>query len=643
MGENLESPGNRDQFPAGIDIESGKTLSEITIHLKYAAFLESKKRRETFKEIIERNKQMHMRKYPQIEKELFDEAYDLVLQKKILPSMRSLQFAGIAIERNHAKIYNCCFLHIENTLSFSESMFLLLSGTGVGYSIQKCHVEKLPVLYHPKEDQSYVYVIPDDIEGWADSIKEIMTSYMPNSIDGERRSSVIFDYTKIRAKGMPLKTSGGKAPGPGPLKLCHERIINLLKTLPDGKNISPINCHDIMGFISDSVLSGGIRRSSMISLFSIEDEEMMKCKSGNWFETHPWRACANNSVVLERGKVTPEQFNSVMTAIESSKAGEPGVFWTSDIDIGTNPCGEVSLRSCQFCNLTEINGSNVIDQEDLNKRAKYASFLGTLQTGYTDFSYLRPKWRIITEEDALLGVSITGIATGKVLDLDLEEAAQSAKDFNGYISKLIDINPAKRVTCIKPGGTTSLVFGCSSGIHPWHSEYYFRRIRINNEEPIYGYLKEKFSNLLEPDLQNPNNTSVFTTVIKSPPSAITRSEGSIQFLERVKKVHSSWIKGGYRSGVNHHNVSATVNVADNEWAITSEWLWSHREDYCGIAVFPHFGSSYKQAPHEDCTEEDYVKYSKILEDMDLTQIKEERDNTDFISTILACSGMLCEK
>jgi len=421
-------------------------LSDLTVHMKYAKYLPKKQRRETWKEIVNRNKEMHIKKFPELKSEI-EEAYKMVLNKKVLPSMRSIQFAGKPIDVNPTRIYNCSYLPIDDWRCFSEVMFLLLSGTGVGFSVQKHHVESLPEIRKPNPNRTRRYLIGDSIEGWSDAIKILIKSYF-----GQSTSTPIFDYSDIRPKGTMLITSGGKAPGPQPLKDCIHNLSKILDNKKDGQQLKPIEVHDLICHIADAVLAGGIRRAALISLFSITDEEMMACKFGNWYETNPQRGRANNSVVILRHKVKKEDFLRLWEKIENSGSGEPGLYFSNSKDMGVNPCCEISLRPYSYCNLTEINVSDVESQEDLNERAKVASFIGTLQASYTDFHYLRDVWQRTTEKDSLIGVGMTGIASGEVLKYDLKEAANAVKQENERVSNLIGIKPAARTTCIKPSG-----------------------------------------------------------------------------------------------------------------------------------------------------------------------------------------------
>jgi len=614
---------------------SNKILSDITVYMKYAKYLPNKNRRETWEELVSRNKEMHQKKYPKIKDEI-EEVYQMVYDKKILPSMRSLQFGGKPIEISPNRVYNCAYLPIDHVDAFSETMFLLLGGTGVGFSVQKHHVDALPEIRKPNPKRSRRYLIGDSIEGWADAIKVLVESYF-----GSKTSTPIFDFSDIRQKGALLVTSGGKAPGPQPLKDCIHNIKKVLDAKSDGDKLSPIEVHDMVCHIADAVLAGGIRRAALISLFSADDNEMISCKSGPWWELNPQRGRANNSAVLLRHKVTKEFFLDLWKRIELSGAGEPGIYFSNDKDWGTNPCCEIGLRPYQFCNLCEVNASDIQSQEDFEKRVRGAAFIGTLQAGYTDFHYLRDVWKRTTQKDALIGVGMTGIGSGVVLGYDMKSAAKAVKEENERVANLIGINKAARTTTVKPSGTSSLVLGTSSGIHAWHNDYYVRRIRVGKNEAIYTYLSVNHPELVEDEVFRPHDTAVISIPQKSPEGSILRYESPFELLERVKRVSKEWIKFGHRGGQNTHNVSATVSLKEEDWELAGNWMWDNREHYNGLSVLPYNGGTYQQAPFEDCDVEKYESMMKSLSNVNLAKIVELQDNTD-LSGEVACAGGACE-
>jgi ribonucleoside-triphosphate reductase len=607
-------------------------LSKLTVFSKYAKYIPELKRRETWDEIVDRYETMMVKKYPKLEKQIV-ETTKFIREKKVLPSMRALQFAGPAAEVNNSRIYNCCYLPIDSIHSFSETMFLLLGGTGVGYSVQKQHVAQLPAVTKPGKLRNYL--IEDSIMGWADAVKVLMKAYLEGGFMPK------FDFRAIRKKGARLVTAGGKAPGPEPLKICLAHVQAVLERKQEGEKLSPIECHDILCHIANSVLAGGIRRSAMIALFSHDDEEMITCKYGNWWETNEQRGRANNSAVLKRGEVEQEEFNSLWKRIEASGSGEPGIYWTNNLDWGTNPCCEIALRPYQFCNLCEVNVSDVVNQEDLNNRVTAAAFFGTLQAGFTDFHYLRPIWQKTTQKDALLGIGMTGIGSGEILKYNLEAAAHVAKLTNQIISEQLGTNEAARITCIKPSGTTSLVLGTASGIHAWHAPHYLRTMRFGKNEDVASYLIVNHPELVEDDVLRPHDTVCVRIPVKAPEGSIFRTESPLETLERVKKFATEWIKAGHVTGDNTHNVSATVSIKTEEWPTVGQWMWDNREHYNGLSVLPFWEHTYKQAPFEDITEEEYNKRLAALQTLDLTNVTELDDTVEF-GQVAACAGGACE-
>lgn len=608
-----------------------KILSDVVIHMKYARYLPEKKRRETWEEIVDRMLLMHAKNLD-LPLTITRSLRDTLIAKQVLPSMRMLQFGGASVELNQSRGYNCASVAADNPAIGWETMFLLLGGTGVGYSVQLHHVAHLPVVQGPIA-RNRRHVIGDSIEGWADAIKVLLRAYF------EGRSSPVFEYNDIREKGTLLVTSGGKAPGPAPLKRCIQAVRAVFDNAV-GRQLKPIEVHSMLCHIADAVLAGGIRRAAMIALFSLNDLEMLYSKHGAWYEKHPHFGRANNSVMLDRNRITESRFRRLMEIIEQGGTGEPGIYFTNDIEQGTNPCVEIALRNMQFCNLTEVNVSDVTTQEELNRRVRIASILGTVQASYTDFHYIREDWKQNCDEESLLGVSMTGIASGGVLHLDLEEAAAVAVAVNRLWADILGINPAARVTCVKPAGTTSLVCGTSNGIHAWHAAYYLRRMRVGKEESIYKYLKDTLPQYVEDDVTDPSQ-AILTIPVKAPEGATLRSESPLELLARVKKFSNEWIKPGHISGPNTHNVSATIPVKPEEWPEITDWMWENREVYNGLSLLPFAPTAYKQTPFEEITRERYEELAKGLSSIDLTQVIEEQDNTTLVGEA-ACAGGACE-
>jgi len=613
--------------------KSNQILSDLVVFNKYAKYVAGEERRETWEEIVDRYINMMKKRYPSLKEEI-DANSKFLYDKKVLMSMRAAQFSGAAIEKSESRVYNCAYLPIDDYRAFSETMFLLLGGTGVGYSVQRDHVNQLPEIHKPKKKQKYL--VSDSIEGWADAVRHLMSSYF-----GMRKTKPVFDFSDIRPKGARLITAGGKAPGHEPLKKCLFNLEIMLDRKEDGERLSPIEVHDMICYIADAVLAGGIRRAALISLFSADDDEMIACKSGAWWENNSQRGRANNSAVLLRHRITKEFFVNLWKKIEDSGSGEPGTYLSNDKDWGTNPCCEIALRPFQFCNLTEINAGNVIDQLDLNERAYAASFFGTLQAGFTNFHYLRSIWKETTEKDALVGVGMTGICNGAVYNLDLQEAVDVTIDANYNTATSIGINPAARITTVKPSGTTSCVVGTSSGIHAWHSKYYIRRMQCNKDEALYQYLAINHPELVK-DMKLIPNSAVIEIPQMAPNTATLREdETALQMLERVQKWNTDWVKQGHINGRNTHNVSATVSVKEDEWEGIVEWMWENKNTFNGLSVLPYDGGTYVQAPFEEITKEEFGKRYAALSKVDLTKVIEIGDNTD-LSNELACSGGSCE-
>ena len=495
-------------------------------------------------------------------------------------------------------------------------------------------MDKLPEIRKPRKTKRFL--VGDSIEGWADAVRALMKSYF-------NKSDVlpIFDFRDIRPKGAELITVGGKAPGPEPLKECLFQIQKVLDRKEDGDPLRSIEAHDIICHIADAVLSGGIRRAALISLFDLDDKEMLTCKFGNWWEQNPQRGRSNNSAVVIRSKVKKKDFLELWGKIVASNSGEPGIYFSNDKDWGTNPCCEIALRPYQFCNLCEVNVSNVESQEDLNARVKAAAFIGTLQASYTDFHYLRSIWRKTTDKDALVGVGMTGIGSGVILKYDLKEAAQIAIEENKTIAKTIGIKSAARITTVKPSGTSSLVLGTSSGIHAWHNDYYIRRMRVGKNEALYTYLLENHPELVEDDFFKPTIQAIISIPQKSPKSAIIRTESAMDLLERTKKFNLEWVREGHIKGSNTNNVSATISVKPNEWDEVGSWMWKYRDTFNGLSVLPYDNGSYTQAPFENITEEEFKKLETPLQSINLKNVYEKSDNTSQKES-LACSGDNCE-
>jgi ribonucleoside-diphosphate reductase alpha chain len=575
---------------------------------------------------------MHLEKFPTLSRDII-KAYKQVHDLKVMPSMRSLQFGGEAITKNNVRLFNCSFAHIKYVRVFAEALYLLLSGTGFGFSVQERHISQLPTVRLPKEEGTYV--VHDSIEGWAEALNRLMEAYLYGSI------RPLYDFSLVRQKGSYLVTTGAKAPGPDPLRQMLGRVETLLKQAV-GRKLADLEVHDIVCLIADCVLAGGIRRAALISLFDRTSNAMLTSKHGNWWEKHPHRARANNSAVLLRGHVSMEEFFHVYDQCIASNAGEPGFFWTNDAEWGTNPCAEIALQSNQFCNLTTTNLTGIKNEKDFDNRIYAASFLGTLQATYTDFPYLSERWKQVTEEEALIGCSFTGIADSSLLSGEsLRNAARTVLDINAKYSKKLGINPAARATAIKPEGTASCVLGSSSGIHARHDQFYLRRVRMNRDDELAKYLMRVCPELVEADLFS--QTGVVVTIPQeSPAGAVLRNnESAIELFERVKLYYENWVVPGHRSGANTHNVSCTINYRPEEVEELREKLWVDRDAYAAVALLPASDTIYQQSPFEGCDEATFNKYDAMVKDIELSKVMEMEDNTNRAET-LSCMGGLCE-
>jgi len=615
---------------------SQQLLSDLIHYTKYAKFLEDFGRKETWTETVDRNRQMHLDRFPKSLHGLIHTTYKNVEAKKVMPSMRSMQFAGRAIEENNTRIYNCAYLPITGTTDFGEIMFLLLGGTGVGYSVQFHHVAQFPQRVNKgRRGDKRIFVVPDTIEGWAEAVRLTVLQYYESGYKLE------LDYSQIRPKGTRLKTAGGLAPGHKPLKDCIDKINKIFKNKQD---LQPIDFHDIVCHIADSVLAGGIRRSACIALFSPEDEEMLTCKSGEWWKLNPQRARANNSVYFVRGETTEEQFSYVFDKIKASGAGEPGIFWSNDTERnwGTNPCAEIALRPYQFCNTSTINTRAA--KGDLSYSASDASILGTLQASYTNFPYLRPIWKQTTEEEALLGVSLCGLMGSRYVfeHEEVRKAAEEVVRINKILSNALGIKQAARTTTIKPEGTAALVFGTSSGIHPYYAPYYTRNVRFNKHEPIAKYLKSVIPSLIEADKHDKNNIVVsIPTAIRDQVYANYNDMPAMELFAAVMYYQFNWVNAGHNSGINKHNVSCTVSVDNKEWRNVKDAMWMHKDYYAGVSLLPYDGHTYEQAPFIEINESQYLEMEKLVKQIDLTKVKETYGK-DHIKDSLACAGGSCE-
>lgn len=612
-------------------------LSNTVIHEKYSKTINNGTDKESYEELIERNQQMHIKRFPSLKEQIKTAYTEFVLTKRVLPSMRSLQFAGKGIEKRHSRIYNCAYSPVRDIYFFSETLFNLLCGTGVGFSVRKTDIDLLPAVQNnplKKEEKGTLrYVVQDSIEGWADAILMLMRSYFDKDYD----YNIEFVYDEIREKGSKIST-GGLAPGYVPLKTAIEKIKQVLDKKKQYSRLSSLEVYDIVCHMSDCVLSGGIRRSALIALFSEGDNEMMSSKLGDWHVSNPQRARSNNSVVLNRETITQSKIEEIL---QYSKLyyGEPGFFLTNSPSMGTNPCAEIALYPYQFCNLTTVNFSKVSSQKELEDCLNIATFIGTLQASYTNFSYLMPRWRRMTEKESLLGVSLTGLARTDLFQFDFKSAARKVVEENEKVARLIGISPAARIGCVKPEGTSSLVLGTSSGIHPYHANTYIRRVRVEKESMIASAFKSFFPMLVEDDLFS-SSLVCLKFPIKSPSNALARQQERIEdILERIEFMFDNWIKPTHRSGENYHNVSATVSVKESEWGELSKKIFDLKDKISGITFLNYDGGRYVQAPFEEISESQY--YSLMQEVFEKTP-EELRNNINgnLLRTILSMTKTL---
>lgn len=631
-------------------------LNDFIAVSRYSRYRSDLGRREVWPEAVARVRDMHLRRFA--DKGIDEDirwAFDLVEKRKVLPSMRSIQFGGAAIEQKNARMFNCSFSFADRPRFFSEAFYMLLCGTGVGFSVQKHHVEKLPVLHDPREgpQEELPFVIPDNIEGWADAVEELITSHIYGWIP-------VLDYSEIRPQGAPLVTAGGKAPGPEPLKKALEAI-DVLLTQARGRKLRPIEVYDIVMHLSQAVLSGGVRRSATICLFSADDLEMAKAKTGDWFVTHPQRAFSNNSAILPRDTATKEEFLHLFE--QQKQFGEPGFYFTASTEYGVNPCCEIGLNPTidgatgwQMCNLSTINGSVPRTPNEFYDLCKAASLIGTLQASYSDIEYLGPVTRAINDREALLGVSICGILDNPTLLLHpevLETGAQVVRLWNTYYAEKIGINPAARLTCVKPEGTASLLLGTASGIHPHHARRYFRRVQTAKDDPVYQhFVLAGNRHMTEQGVYDQNNrTDVITFPVEAPKGALVRKDVSaLDLLGYVQLVQKHWVRPGtayatYSPGL-EHNVSNTITVEPKEWGDVAEFIWQNRRDFTGIALLQDCGDkAYPQAPREEVTTRgDHDRYLELRADfvpVDYSTMRESDDQTK-LKQEAACAGGACE-
>ena len=597
-------------------------LQNYTFVGKYARWIPEKKRRETWKESVERVKGMMLESYPSVTEEI-EWAYDMMNRKRVLGSQRALQFGGSPVLKHNARIYNCIASYIDRPRFFQECMYLLLCGCGTGFSVQKHHVEKLPELVQKyKANGTKKFTIPDTIEGWSDAVGVLVSSYLEQDelFPEYVGKTVSFDYSEIRPAGSYLSSSSGKAPGPEPLKKALSSIKKVLdKALKEAefsatKKLRPIDVYDVVMHAADAVISGGVRRSATICLFSADDEEMALAKTGNWFHDNPQRGRSNNSALLVRGSTTSEQFSQLMNSVK--EFGEPGFVWSDSTELIVNPCVEIGLypvdeetgeTGWQACNLSTVNCAKIKTKEEFFESCRAASIVGTLQAGFSKMAYLGEVTERILRREALLGVSMTGIMERHdiCLDPDIQkEGARVVKKTNKDLAKKIGINTAARTTCVKPEGTASCILGTSSGIHPHHAKRYIRRVQANKMEDIYQHFKKTNPRACEESVWSANDSDdVICFCIEVPAGSKLKNQiGAIGLLEYVKSTQQNWVMTGRNDSLCvkpflQHNVSNTINVKPEEWEDVEKFIYKNRKYFCGVSLLPLSGDKdYPQAP-----------------------------------------------
>jgi ribonucleoside-triphosphate reductase (thioredoxin) len=615
---------------------STSLLRDLVHYRTYATTLEGG-HRETRAEVINRVKTMHQDRFG-AHTDAIEKAFAFVHAEQVVPSMRTMQFAGEAMLRSHARGYNCAFTTLTSWRDFADVFWLLMNGVGAGFSVQSQHVSQLPAVSAGTDAKTYT--IPDNKEGWADSIFWLLSN-----------PAVRFVYSSIRERGSSLST-GGTASGPESLRVMHENIRALLRRAI-GRKLTPIEAHDVMCLMADVVVVGGVRRAALISLFDRHDEKMMAAKLGTWWETHPYRARANNSAVILRTASTfSDDLRDVLGACFSSQCGEPGISLTNDPDYGFNPCHEISLRNGQLCNLSEVNAASCASPQEFYAAVESAAIIGTLQASYTDFPYLQPKWRENCERDALLGVSITGQAQVWPLLCQpgiLRTAAHIAVETNRLWAKRLGIRPAARVTTTKPSGTTSAWLGTTSGIHAAHAEFFLRRVRVDRNDEFGRYFTNHFGvgdansgSFIENDAFSPENV-VITVPMRMTGSIRRNQESATALMDRAKHVYSNWILPGHVEGPNTHNVSLTVPYLPEEENEVLDWMRRNRDSWSGISLLPYNGGTYQQAPFEEITAEEFELRSISTPKVDFAGLRfaERAPDTEVIRE-MACAGGACE-
>ena len=612
---------------------------------RYARWLEDENRRETWPETVRRYME-NIVKPIVITKSEYKVIEDSILNLSVMPSMRALMTAGAALNRDNTAGYNCSYLPVDDPKAFDEAMYILLCGTGVGFSVERQYIQNLPEVPELSDSDTTV-IIKDSKEGWAKGLRQVLALLWAGDIPK-------WDVSQIRPAGARLKTFGGRASGPAPLIDLFNFCVNTFRSA-SGRRLSSLECHDLMCYIGQIVVVGGVRRSAMISLSNLSDGRMRHAKSGNWWETAGHRALANNSVCYTE-KPDSETFMREWLALVESKSGERGVFnrqackvladrsgrRDSNHEFGTNPCSEISLRPYQFCNLTEVVVRATDTLKDIKNKVESATILGTIQSKYTKFPYLRKIWQRNTEEERLLGVSLTGImdnpimtSANKNLARDLESLKQHAVYVNSVWSKRLGIEQSTAVTCCKPSGTVSQLVDSASGIHARHALHYIRTVRGDNKDPLTQFMQDQ-GIPSEPCVMKPDTTTVFSFPVAAPPKSVTRND--MTAIEQL----DMWLV--YQRHWTEHKPSVTITVRDNEWMEVGAFVYRNFDEMSGVSFLPHSDHTYQQAPYQDCTKNDYKILKSIMPSkIDWSKLSDfEAEDTTKSSQTFACTGEVCE-
>ena len=617
------------------------TYQKLIAASRYARYLPEEKRRETWSETVDRLINYIKESSPELTAEL-PKLHKAIENLDIMPSMRLMMSAGEACRRDNIAAYNCSYMAINNKRAFSECLYILMNGTGVGFSCERQEIDKLPSIPESVNDCDDVIVVADSKLGWAKAYRKLLSSLWEGDIP-------TMDYSKVRKAGERLKTFGGRASGPEPLKrlfdFTRDTIVNAR-----GRKLTSIEVHDIVCMIGEIVVVGGVRRSALISLSNLTDKRMREAKMGAWYNDFAWRGLANNSVAYTE-KPDSEVFIEEWLALVKSKSGERGIFnrvasqkqaakWgrrDATLNYGTNPCSEIILRDKQFCNLSEVVVRANDTKETLLEKVKLATILGTFQSTLDNFQFLSHEWKTNTTAERLLGVSLTGIMDNKMMSNPepkfLEEMRDVARRTNEKYAKRLDVQVSASITCVKPSGTVSQLVDSASGIHTRHSDYYVRTIRMDKKDAIYTFLKEKGVHV-EDEQYRPESTAVFSFPIKSPKGCITRNDKTaLEQLELWLTYQRHWCE---------HKPSVTISVRDEEWLEVGAWVYKHFDEISGISFLPHSDHSYVQAPYQECTKEEFDSLNKETpSNIDFTELVEDDDNTEGAQT-MACVGTSCE-